>query len=85
VIDEQNRARLLAGLACVDMIVLFDEPTPRALIEQLEPDVLVKGGDYTTDQIAGADFVQRRGGQVVTLPLIPGFSTTSILDAKLRT
>jgi D-beta-D-heptose 7-phosphate kinase / D-beta-D-heptose 1-phosphate adenosyltransferase len=82
VIDEQNRATLLAGLTCVDMIVLFDEPTPAALIEYLEPDVLVKGGDYSVDQIAGADFVQHRGGQVVTLPLVPDLSTTSILDRR---
>ncbi|MHB1558790.1 MAG: D-glycero-beta-D-manno-heptose 1-phosphate adenylyltransferase [Isosphaeraceae bacterium] len=79
VIGEENRASLLAGLACVDLVVIFDEPTPEALIAALEPDVLVKGGDYTLDQVAGADIVLARGGQVVTLPLVPGLSTTSIL------
>src|SRR5262249_3704313 len=82
VIAEENRAGLLAGLACVDVVVVFDEPSPERLIEQLEPDVLVKGGDYTLDQIAGADFVRRRGGQVVALPLVPGLSTTAILARK---
>jgi D-beta-D-heptose 7-phosphate kinase/D-beta-D-heptose 1-phosphate adenosyltransferase len=79
VIGEENRASLLAGLLCVDIVVVFDEPTPAALIEQLAPDVLVKGGDYGVDQIAGADFVRRRGGQVVVLPLVQGLSTSAIL------
>jgi D-beta-D-heptose 7-phosphate kinase/D-beta-D-heptose 1-phosphate adenosyltransferase len=80
VIGQENRASLLAGLACVDLVVIFDEETPAALIEELDPNVLVKGGDYTIDQIAGADFVQSRGGQVVALPLVPGLSTTRILE-----
>ena len=82
VISEENRASLLAGLACVDVVVLFQEPTPAALIEELEPDVLVKGGDYTPDQIAGAEFVRQRGGQVVVLPLLSGLSTTAILERR---
>lgn len=82
VISQENRASLLAGLACVDMVVIFDEPTPDALIRCLDPDVLAKGGDYTIDQIAGADFVQARGGQVITLPLVPGLSTTGILARR---
>ena len=84
VISQENRASLLAGLACVDIVVLFDQPTPEALIELLEPDVLVKGGDYTLDQIAGADFVRKRGGQVVALPLVPGLSTTRILSGRVE-
>ncbi|MDR3622640.1 MAG: D-glycero-beta-D-manno-heptose 1-phosphate adenylyltransferase [Paludisphaera borealis] len=84
VIGQSNRASLLAGLACVDVVVVFDEETPVSLIELFEPDVLVKGGDYTVDQIAGADVVLRRGGQVVALPLVPGLSTTAILDRKAR-
>jgi D-beta-D-heptose 7-phosphate kinase / D-beta-D-heptose 1-phosphate adenosyltransferase len=80
VMDQENRASLLAGLACVDVVVIFDEPTPEELIRELEPDVLVKGGDYTVDQIAGADFVLSRGGKVLALPLVPGLSTTSILE-----
>jgi D-beta-D-heptose 7-phosphate kinase / D-beta-D-heptose 1-phosphate adenosyltransferase len=82
VIDQDNRASLLAGLACVDIVVIFDELTPEALIEQLEPDVLAKGGDYTLDQIAGAEFVQSRGGLVIAIPLVPGLSTTAILDRR---
>jgi D-beta-D-heptose 7-phosphate kinase/D-beta-D-heptose 1-phosphate adenosyltransferase len=84
VIDQENRASLLAGLACVDVVVIFDEPTPEELIRELEPDVLVKGGDYTLDQIAGAEFVQARGGRVVTIPLVQGLSTTAILERKDR-
>jgi D-beta-D-heptose 7-phosphate kinase/D-beta-D-heptose 1-phosphate adenosyltransferase len=79
VISQANRASLLAGLACVDAVVVFDEPTPDALIRCLEPDVLAKGGDYELDQIAGADFVMARGGRVVRLPIVPGLSTTGIL------
>ncbi len=82
VIGQDNRASLLAGLACVDMVVVFDESTPESLIELIEPDVLVKGGDYTIDQIAGADLVMSRGGRVIALPLVPGLSTTAILDRK---
>jgi D-beta-D-heptose 7-phosphate kinase/D-beta-D-heptose 1-phosphate adenosyltransferase len=84
VIDEENRARVLAGLACVDVVVIFDEPTPVELIALLEPDVLVKGGDYTVDQVAGADIVKAKGGQVVILPLVPGLSTTAILERRGR-
>jgi D-beta-D-heptose 7-phosphate kinase / D-beta-D-heptose 1-phosphate adenosyltransferase len=84
VIAQNNRASLLAGLACVDVVIVFDEETPVSLIDLLEPDVLVKGGDYTLDQIAGGDIVLRRGGQVVALPLVPGLSTTAILDRKAR-
>ena len=82
VIGQENRASLLAALACVDVVVIFDEPTPEELIQQIDPDVLVKGGDYTVDQIAGADFVRSRGGQVVALPLVPGLSSTAILSGR---
>jgi D-beta-D-heptose 7-phosphate kinase / D-beta-D-heptose 1-phosphate adenosyltransferase len=84
VIDQENRATLLAALACVDVVVIFDEPTPEALIRQLGPHVLVKGGDYTVDQIAGADFVLSQGGQVLALPLVPGLSSTAILERNAR-
>jgi D-beta-D-heptose 7-phosphate kinase/D-beta-D-heptose 1-phosphate adenosyltransferase len=82
IITEGHRASLLAGLACVDAVVLFDELTPERLIRHVEPDVLVKGGDYDAASIAGADFVRDRGGQVVTLPLVEGLSTTRILAAS---
>jgi D-beta-D-heptose 7-phosphate kinase / D-beta-D-heptose 1-phosphate adenosyltransferase len=80
ILSENHRASLLAGLACVDFVVVFNEPTPQELIELIEPDVLAKGGDYNAATIVGADFVRARGGQVVALPLLPGHSTTGILD-----
>ncbi|WP_201750271.1 D-glycero-beta-D-manno-heptose 1-phosphate adenylyltransferase [Tautonia marina] len=82
VVHENHRAALLAGLACVDGVVVFDDPTPERLIQAIEPDVLVKGGDYTVDGIVGAEIVRAKGGRVVTIPLVPGLSTTSILAAS---
>jgi len=82
IVPQESRARLLAGLSCVDIVVIFDESTPEELVRLLEPDVLVKGGDYKVEEIAGADFVRARGGKVVTLPLLPGLSTTSILSKR---
>ena len=83
IVPEGERARLLAALACVDCVVLFDEETPLALIERLRPDVLVKGADYARAAIVGADQVEARGGRVVRVPLVPGASTTALL-ARLR-
>ena len=77
------RARVLAALAAVDCVVLFEEDTPQALIEALAPDVLVKGADYPREAIVGADWVEARGGRVVRVPLLPGFSTTSLVE-RLR-
>jgi rfaE bifunctional protein nucleotidyltransferase chain/domain len=77
------RARVLAGLAAVDCVVLFEEDTPLEVITRLEPDILVKGADYTRDAIVGADFVESRGGRVVRVPLVQGFSTSSIVE-RLR-
>lgn len=82
--NEETRAMVLAGLACVDAIVFFDEETPYELIRFLEPDVLVKGNDYRIDQIAGFDIVQKRGGKVVTIPLVQGYSTTALVQ-KIKT
>ncbi|HXE56935.1 MAG TPA: D-glycero-beta-D-manno-heptose 1-phosphate adenylyltransferase [Gemmatimonadales bacterium] len=82
-VPERARARVLAGFAAVDCVVLFDEDTPLELIRALEPDVLVKGADYTRDRIVGADEVERRGGRVVRVPLVTGMSTTAIVE-KLR-
>ncbi len=79
-IDEAGRAATLAALHCVDHVVCFDENTPARLIEHIGPDVLVKGADYNTSQIAGADFVRKRGGQVLSLPLLVGYSTTSLIE-----
>lgn len=83
-VNPQNaRACVLAALGCVDVVVFFDESTPLDLITLVQPDVLVKGGDYTIDTIVGADLVSKRGGRVVTIPLLPGYSTTSIIQ-KLK-
>ena len=78
--NEKARALVLAGLAPVDLIVLFNEDTPEALIRFLKPDVLVKGDDYTVDKIAGAEFVLEQGGEVLTIPLLQGYSTSKIVS-----
>jgi D-glycero-beta-D-manno-heptose 1-phosphate adenylyltransferase len=78
--SEQARAEILAALAAVDYVVLFDEETPEQLIHEVRPDVLVKGGDYTIASIVGAPFVQSYGGKVQVLPFSDGFSTTSIIS-----
>ena len=78
--SQEARARLLAALAAVDCVVLFEEPTPLALIELLEPDVLVKGADYSRDRIVGADFVEARGGHVKRVNLVSGFSTSNLVE-----
>lgn len=75
----RDRCYLLASLASVSRVVVFSEDTPASLIEQVVPDVLVKGGDWKGKGIVGADFVRSRGGSVRTIPLLPGRSTTSIL------
>lgn len=78
--DEQSRALLLASLLIVDAVVIFEEDTPLELINALLPDVLVKGGDYTLDQIVGAKEVMAGGGRVVINPIIPGYSTTGLIE-----
>jgi D-glycero-beta-D-manno-heptose 1-phosphate adenylyltransferase len=80
---EAARARVVAGFAAVDCVVLFDGETPLDVIQSLAPDVLVKGADYSRDTIVGADWVEARGGRVVRIPLVAGFSTTSIME-RLR-
>jgi rfaE bifunctional protein nucleotidyltransferase chain/domain len=80
ILDQAARARVLAGLASVDRVVLFDEPTPLTLITALAPEVLVKGGDYTRESIVGATEVERRGGRVVVIPLTTGYSTTDRVE-----
>lgn len=75
-----NRMTVLSALACIDWVVPFHEDTPEALITMITPDVLVKGGDYTEDQIAGAKYIRESGGDVVVLPFEEGCSTTSILE-----
>jgi D-beta-D-heptose 7-phosphate kinase/D-beta-D-heptose 1-phosphate adenosyltransferase len=81
--DEGSRAAVLAALSDVDGVVLFDEETPLELIRALMPDVLVKGGDYRPDQVVGRDVVEKGGGRVAIVPLVPGQSSSSIVT-KLR-
>jgi len=78
--DEQARAELLASLLMVDAVVIFEEDTPLELIKAILPDVLVKGGDYELDQIVGAKEVIAAGGRVVINPLVPGVSTTGLIE-----
>jgi D-glycero-beta-D-manno-heptose 1-phosphate adenylyltransferase len=80
VVVEYARARLMAALQFVDLVTLFDEPTPLALIEAIRPDVLVKGDDYTVQTIVGADSVIANGGSVQTVALVPGYSTTALIE-----
>lgn len=75
----EERAFVLASLACTDIITGFEDDTPLALITAIEPDILVKGGDWAPEAIVGRDPVLARGGRVQSLPLLPGFSTTGIL------
>jgi D-beta-D-heptose 7-phosphate kinase/D-beta-D-heptose 1-phosphate adenosyltransferase len=78
--QETERAEVVAALGSVDYVVLFDEPDPHNLIASLQPDVLVKGGDWAVERIIGRDIVEARGGVVRTIPLVPGVSTTSIIQ-----
>lgn len=81
--SEADRARVLAALACVDRVVLFAEDTPRELIRELGPDVLVKGGDYRPGEVAGREEVLARGGRVVIIPYVAGYSTSGLIE-RLR-
>lgn len=78
--EEKTRAALLAGMAAVDMVVIFAEDTPIDTIRSIVPDVLVKGGDYSRNDIVGAEFVTSTGGQVTTIPFVEGYSSTDIID-----
>ena len=78
-----DRARVLSALSCVDYLTIFSEDTPLKLIRLIQPDVLVKGGDWKTEEIVGADFVKARGGKVLAIPYIKGHSTTKLIN-KIR-
>lgn len=78
--NENDRALVLAALSFIDYIILFEEDTPKKLIEQVKPDILVKGGDYKIEDIVGADFVQKNGGKVLTIPFVDGYSSTKIIN-----
>ena len=78
--DQDSRAKVLAALRCVDAVVIFEEDTPLELITALQPDVVAKGGDWKPEQIVGADLVKARGGEVRSLKLVDGFSTTALVE-----
>jgi len=80
IIPEDQRAEVLAGLEVIDLVVLFEQPDPHELITFLRPDVLVKGGDWPLDRIIGKEVVEAGGGRVLTIPLTPGVSTSTIID-----
>ncbi len=80
VVNQEARARLMAALSFIDAVILFDEPTPLQLIEALKPDILVKGDDYSIETIVGADFVLANGGDVKTIALVEGYSTTKLIE-----
>jgi len=77
--NEEARAIILASLSFVDGLIIFDEETPYELIKLVKPDILVKGADYSVEQIAGHDIVQEHGGEVITIPLTEGYSTTDLI------
>jgi len=81
--NQQQRAMILASLSFVSAVAIFEEDTPLNLISKVQPDVLAKGGDYTPDEVAGADIVRAKGGEVKIIELTPGYSTTEI-EKKIR-
>ena len=81
--DEKSRSAILASLFFVDAIILFDEATPRNLIEMIQPDVLIKGSDYKAEDIVGYDIVKAKGGKIITLDFLPSYSTT-IIENKIK-
>ena len=80
IFSEQVRAELVAALSCVDSVLIFDEHVPLKVIQYLLPDILVKGGDWSEEEVIGADVVKRAGGDVRLIPYIPGFSTTALIE-----
>jgi rfaE bifunctional protein nucleotidyltransferase chain/domain len=85
VFDQRERAEILAALRQVDYVTIFDNPSPRSLIAELLPDVLVKGGDYQLDEIHGREEVEAAGGKVISLPFVEGASTTALIERMKRT
>ena len=79
-VGERSRAGVVAALECVDLVTVFDEDTPRELVAALQPDVLVKGGDYREEEVVGAGTVRARGGEVVIVPLLAGHSTSGLVE-----
>ncbi len=81
VVDQESRKAVLLALRAVDEVIIFEELTPEKVIHDIKPDILVKGGDWREDEIIGADFVKARGGKVFSLPLVPGFSSSTMIDS----
>jgi len=81
---EAERAEVLASLACVDAVVIFDDPTPAAIIDLIQPDVLVKGADWAADAIVGRETVEARGGRVLRIPIEQGWSSSAIIEKIQR-
>jgi rfaE bifunctional protein nucleotidyltransferase chain/domain len=84
IVPEQERAEVLAALACVDFAFIFDDPTPKRVIDAIIPDILVKGADWNIDEIVGRDTVEKAGGMVLNVPLVEGSSTTDIIKRVLE-
>jgi len=84
ILDQNERAEVIAALGCVDYVTIFDESTPREVIAALLPDVLVKGGDWGIDRIVGRDEVEAAGGEVLSLPFVEGCSTTDLIERIVR-
>ena len=85
IVGQKHRAEVLACVCFIDYIILFDEPDPMKLIEAVRPDVLVKGADWPEEKIVGAGFVKANGGRVVRVPVLPGISTSHIIEKIIST
>ena len=84
ILPEGERAEILSGLGCVDYVAIFDEADPLKLITSLKPDLLVKGGDWTREQIVGREVVERLGGELVIIPFVKGASTSNVINTILK-
>ena len=84
VLPERERAEILAALACVDYVTIFDDLTPRSVIARMLPQVLVKGADWGPGEIVGREEVEAAGGRVVSIPVVPGFSTSALIEAAVK-
>jgi rfaE bifunctional protein nucleotidyltransferase chain/domain len=84
IVPEQERAEVLAALACIDYVFIFDDPTPKQVIDAIVPDILVKGADWAITDIVGRDTVEKAGGLVLNVPLVEGSSTTDIIKIVLE-
>jgi len=84
IVSQDQRAEVLAGLSCVDYITIFDEPDPLALIQTIKPDVLIKGADWKETDIIGSDVVKSYGGKVIRIEVVPGISTSRIIQRILK-